>query len=176
MADATRIVLRTAEPKALGEALGMMLGSRLNRATINGARAALHLGPDEWLVVAPPGEASALLAAGARAAAIASVVDVSHRSVTIPVAGPHAVEMLNAFIALDLAEVAFPAGMCTRTLFGKAEVILWRTGVDAFRLDVWRSFSPYVLGCLAEAGREFGEPLFAPPAESPLLAAKPREV
>ena len=154
MVDATRIALRTAEPKALGEALGMTLGSRLNRATISGARAALHLGPDEWLVVAPPGEAAALMAAGAGQPA--SLVDVSHRSVSIPVAGLHAVEMLNAFVALDLAEAAFPVGMCTRTLFGKAEVILWRTGVDAFRLDVWRSFAPYVLGCLGEAGREFG--------------------
>lgn len=155
MADATRIVLRTADPKALGEALGLTLGSRLNRATICGARTALHLGPDEWLLLAPSGQGEALVAAAA--GQVASLVDVSHRNVGIAVEGKHAVEMLAAFVALDFAEAAFPVGMCTRTVLGKAEVVLWRTGLEAFRLEVARSFAPYVRGCLAEAGREFGE-------------------
>jgi len=41
-------------------------------------------------------------------------------------------------------------------MFGKAEIILWRKADDAFRIEVWRSFAPYVLGCLAEASREYG--------------------
>jgi len=45
--------------------------------------------------------------------------------------------------------------MCTRTLFGKAEIVLWRTTPDTFRIEVWRSFAPYVLGSLAEAAREY---------------------
>lgn len=160
MPDATRIVLRTADPAALGVALGMTLGTRINRAALSGARAALHLGPDEWLLLAPASEAAALMAAST--GQNASTVDVSHRSVTVTVVGPHAVEILNAFIALDLAEPSFPTGMCTRTLFGKAEIILWRTGIDAFRIDVWRSFAPYVRACLAEAEREFAaDPVIA---------------
>ena len=50
---------------------------------------------------------------------------------------------------------AFPVGMCTRTLFGKAEIVLWRTAPRPFRIEVWRSFAPYVLGCLDEACREY---------------------
>jgi sarcosine oxidase subunit gamma len=43
--------------------------------------------------------------------------------------------------------------MCTRTLLGKAEIVLWRIGAAAFRLEVWRSFAPYVSAFLAEAAR-----------------------
>ena len=85
----------------------------------------------------------------------ASAVDVSHRSVGIEVSGAHATDILAAFVALDLAEVTFPVGMATRTLFGKAEIIIWRTGAETFRIEVWRSFAPYVWQCLEEAGREF---------------------
>ena len=103
------------------------------------------LGPDEWLLIG--GDAPVALPAG--------MVDVSHRSAGIEISGPFAAEALNAFVALDLAETAFPVGMCTRTVLGKAEVVLWRTGAERFRLDVARSFAPYVWACLEEARREF---------------------
>jgi sarcosine oxidase subunit gamma len=44
--------------------------------------------------------------------------------------------------------------MCTRTLFGKAEIVLWRQATDVFRLEVWRSFSLYVVQMLHEVARE----------------------
>ena len=135
-------------------ALGVAGGGAINTAVVTGATAALHLGPDEWLVIAPEGQEMALMAGAA--GRFASTVDVSHRSVGLEVAGPHALDMLSAFVALDLAEAAFPVGMATRTVFGKAEIILWRTGAAAFRIEVWRSFAPYVWQCLGEAGREFG--------------------
>jgi sarcosine oxidase, subunit gamma len=46
-------------------------------------------------------------------------------------------------------------GMATRTLLGKAEIVLWRQAVDRFQIDVWRSFAPYVREFLSEAAREF---------------------
>lgn len=150
---ATRISLRTANPAALAAALALPLGSAINRATTTGATTALHLGPDEWLLLAPDGAAPALLAVSRGQAA--SLVDVSHRSTTIEISGPHATTILNAFSALDLFEPAFPPGMCTRTLFGKAEIILWRTNPSTFRIDVWRSFAPHVWQCLEEARLEF---------------------
>jgi sarcosine oxidase subunit gamma len=54
---------------------------------------------------------------------------------------------------LDLGE--FPVGMCTRTVLAKADIVLWRTGDDAFHLEVWRSFSGYVTGLLSEIALEF---------------------
>ena len=56
---------------------------------------------------------------------------------------------------LDLDPAAFPVGMATRTLFTKAEIVLWRQGADTFHVEVWRSFAPYLHGLLAEAAREY---------------------
>jgi sarcosine oxidase subunit gamma len=41
--------------------------------------------------------------------------------------------------------------MCTRTILAKAEIVLWRTDGDTFRIEVARSFAPYIVAFLAEA-------------------------
>lgn len=127
------------------------------RSATKEQRSVLWLGPDEWLLLAPDSEADALMRTLTEAlrGEPASIVDISDRQVAIGVSGPKAAETLNAFNALDLDEDSFPVGMCTRTLFGKAEIVLWRTATGAFHIDVWRSFAPYVLGCLDEAIREY---------------------
>jgi len=38
-------------------------------------------------------------------------------------------------------------------MLAKAEVVLWRTALQEFRLEVWRSFAPYVTQYLDEASR-----------------------
>ena len=44
----------------------------------------------------------------------------------------------------------------TRTLLGKAEIILWRLhDAPAYRVECGRSFAPYVYAFLREAAREF---------------------
>ena len=157
---ATRLSIRGGERAIglIGAAVGIGLPQEACRAATAGPLAALWLGPDEWLLIAEA-EMESLLPAGINEALggePASVVDISDRQVAMEVEGSAAAEILNAFNALDLDESAFPVGMCTRTLFGKAEIILWRTAPEAFRIEVWRSFAPYVLGCLAEARREYG--------------------
>jgi heterotetrameric sarcosine oxidase gamma subunit len=108
----------------------------------------LWLGPDEFLLIAPD-EAMPILNSPA------SMIDVSHRDAALSVSGPRAAWVINTFCALDLHASAFPIGMCTRTVFGKAEILLWRTGAEDFRIDVARSFAPYVWACLEQARREF---------------------
>lgn len=115
------------------------------RASVNGDHALLWLGPGEYLLIAPEGAAIDAKAA----------VDVSHRNTAIGVAGPRAAWVINAFCALDLHPSAFPVGMCTRTVFGKAQITVWRTGAETFRVEAGRSFLPYVWDYLAEAAREF---------------------
>jgi sarcosine oxidase, subunit gamma len=41
--------------------------------------------------------------------------------------------------------------MATRTLLGKAEIILWRTSETSWQIEVWRSYAPYVLTYLKQA-------------------------
>jgi sarcosine oxidase subunit gamma len=77
----------------------------------------------------------------------------------VQVSGPHAGAILNAGCPLDLDPAEFPPDMCTRTLLGKAEIVLWRTGGAEFHLEVWRSFSDYVLEFLREAAQDFVAPV-----------------
>lgn len=118
------------------------------RAIAVGDNFLLWLGPDEFLLVAPNDTVTTLHIASA-------TIDVSHRDAALSVSGPRASWVINAFCALDLHPSAFPIGMCTRTVFGKAEILLWRTAAEEFRIDVARSFAPYVWACIEEARREF---------------------
>ena len=141
----------------IGDAFGLALPTEACTSTSNGSRAALWLGPDEWMLIAPEGEMPALAAwmADAIGETPASIVDVSDRNIGVEVKGVKAAEAINGFCPLDLDPGAFPVGMCTRTVFGKAEIVLLRTASDVFRIEVWRSFAPYVVGCLKETMREY---------------------
>jgi sarcosine oxidase, subunit gamma len=153
---ARRFVLRGDESAraAAERALGTSVPTIACRAGSQGARAALWLGPDEWLLITGADDADAQMRLENELSGRAhSLVDVSHRQVALAVTGADATLLLASGCALELDERAFPVGMCTRTMLGKAEVLLWRTGPAEFRLEVWRSFAPYVTQFLAEAGR-----------------------
>ena len=115
----------------------------------------MWLGPDEWLLIAPATDGDAL--ERSLCAALGhlphSLVEVSHRQTAFALSGPFATTLLASGCPLDLDERAFPVGMCTRTMFAKAEVVLWRTAPSTFRLEVWRSFADYVSLYLADAAR-----------------------
>ena len=82
-----------------------------------------------------------------------SLVDVSHRQVGLDVRGAIAARALSAGCPLDLRISAFPIGMATRTMFDKAEIVLWRREDSAFQVEVWRSFAPYLVAALTEAAK-----------------------
>jgi sarcosine oxidase, subunit gamma len=151
-----RFVLRGDGEAAVraGAALGMVVPTAPLSSSVEGESAALWLGPDEWLLLAPSADASAL--AGRLAKTIAghphSLVDVSHRQVALSLGGRLAARVLSSGCPLDLGLKAFPVGMVARTLFHKAELVLWRRP-EGFHCEVWRSFAPYVAGHLAEARR-----------------------
>jgi sarcosine oxidase subunit gamma len=85
-----------------------------------------------------------------------SLVDISHRHIAIAVAGCRAREVINAGCPLDLHDTSFPAGSATRTLLGKSEIILMRTGsAQVYRIECLRSFATYVHNFLSSAAGEF---------------------
>jgi sarcosine oxidase subunit gamma len=139
-----------------GAALGLSLPTEPCRAARSDRCSALWLGPAEWLILSAEA-ADGLMAElkGEFGPAPHSLVDISHRQTAIAVTGAAAADMLSAGCPLDLDLGAFPAGMCTRTLFGKAEIVLWRTDPDRFHLEIWRSFAPYVWTLLTVVGREY---------------------
>ncbi len=161
LAHTLRLSVRASNAAAttIGRALGVLLGTVPNRAVISRDRVALWLGPEEWLVLAPDSETTLAQRAGSAGGDHpVSIVDVSHRAVSIEIAGTHAALCLNAFCALDLHPSAFPIGMCTRTLLGKAEIVLWRLGMETFHIEVARSLASYAWHCLEDARREFLDP------------------
>jgi sarcosine oxidase subunit gamma len=151
---AERVSLRApAESIAsLSRALGLTLPQKPKTSAAKGGRTVLWLGPDEWLVIDAAGTDP--LADCAKAKQLHSAVGVSHRNVAISVIGPAAEACINAGCPQDLSLAVFPVGACSRTVLGKAEIVLLRTAADAFRVECWRSFSDYVFTLLSEAARD----------------------
>jgi sarcosine oxidase subunit gamma len=147
-----RLILRgrAVALEAAADVLGFALPP-VCRAAVGGERAVLWLGPDEFLLLVPEADTIATDLARALAGLPHALVDVGQRQVALQLRGPDATDVLNAGCPLDLHPDAFPVGMCTRTVLAKSEIILWRTATDTFRMDVVRSFAPYVRTFLREA-------------------------
>ena len=154
-----RFILR-ADTHAIGRAcaaLGIDFAHGPCRASRGGSRSALWLGPDEYLLLAPEAETDAV----ARTLEETlqgephSLVDVSHRQTALELSEARAADILNSGCPLDLHVSAFPVDMCTRTVFAKAEIVLWRTAADVFHLEVWRSFTDYVAHFINEVVSEY---------------------
>ena len=141
---------------AASKVLGLELPTTACRASVSGERAALWLGPDEYLLFAPEADGTALISALATGlSGIAhSVVDVSHRQSGLRIKGTHAAWILESACPLDLDESQFPVGMCTRTIYEKCEITLWRKATHDFHIEVWRSYTEYVTSLLAEVALE----------------------
>src|ERR1700723_2880530 len=149
----TRLILRGRAP-AIGAAaapLGFALPLQPCRAITVADRSALWLGPDEWLILARGSDSIAAALTQAMQGCPHPLVDVSHRQCGIELSGGAAADALNAGCPLDLAEAAFPIGMCTRTVLAKSEIVLWRVSAGTFHLEVARSFVPYVRAFLHES-------------------------
>lgn len=155
---ATRLIFRGPADAAarIGTAFRVPLPVAACRAAAQDPRAALWLGPDEWLLLASAGEAASIQAsiASALAGTTHSLVEVTDAHAALTVAGPRATALLAAGCALDLDARALPVGMCTRTLLAKATVVLWRQAPDRFRVELRRSFAAYGWSFLQEAARE----------------------
>ncbi len=145
---------------ALAQAAGAVLAINLAlpacRSVQREGLAALWLGPDEWLLLGPL-EHQTSMSEKLRAALASlphALVDVSHRDAVFLVRGPAAALAINSGCPLDLRLTAFPAGACTRTLLGKAEVVLWRRKPEEFHILTPRSYAAYVRDFLELAARD----------------------
>jgi sarcosine oxidase subunit gamma len=131
---------------------GPSLPTEPNTVTGDSSRAALWLGPDEWLVVGPSGSETALetdlLATGA------TVVEVSANRTTLELRGPRARELLQFGCPIDIHPRVFGPGRCAQTLLARANVLIWFVADEpepVYLLLVRRSFAAYVAAWLADA-------------------------
>lgn len=133
----TRTVLRARDPALLSSVIGRALPARIGDV-VDGIAC---LGPDEWLALLPEGS---VLESGA--GQLVSVVDVSSRAVGIVVEGPSAAALVGTGCPLDVERMG--VGRAIRTVFETVEIVLWRTGDQAFHIEVWRSFAPWLCAAL----------------------------
>jgi sarcosine oxidase subunit gamma len=141
---------------AAARVFGVELPTLACRSATHGSRSALWLGPDEYLLLAPEAERESLIKAFADDLGDIphSVVDITHRQNALKIHGPNAAWILESGCPLDLDLSRFPVGMCTRTLYEKSEIVLWRTATDTFEIEVWRSFTEYVTSLIAQMAHE----------------------
>jgi sarcosine oxidase, subunit gamma len=137
---------------ALVERAPYPLPTTPNTVWEEGSRAALWLGPDEWLVLAPPGAGPDII--GELEAALdgwhRSIVDVSANRVALELSGPHAKEVLSKGCALDLHPRTWRPGMCAQTMLGSAQVILHERA-ETTGVLVRPSFADYLVNWLIGA-------------------------
>lgn len=136
----------------LGKAIGVALPKDIRTANTKDEVSALWIGPDEWFVIGPQGTGLEEKLNKVKSG-LFSVVPIGHRNTGMFVSGKNAVAVLNAGCPQDLSLDAFPISACTRTIMGKAEIILWRKDEHRFHVECWRSFSNYVWKHLTEAAR-----------------------
>lgn len=142
--------------------LGIAIDHAACRAThgerpTHGERAAmLWLGPDERLIIVWGAEPASLARQleEALAAEPHSLVDVSERQLGFVLDAPFAEDLLNCGCPQDLLLEKFPIDHCSRTLYNKAEIVLWRRGTEEFHIEVWRSFADYLTLWMHEAAQD----------------------
>ncbi|GAB2752379.1 sarcosine oxidase subunit gamma [Salinifilum aidingensis] len=129
-----------------------------DRVTGDRRHAALRLGPDEWLLVAPDGQAGRVTAAVREALGGSSgtVVDVSAQRTTLRLSGARSRDVLEKLCSTDLHPRAFGPGQCAQVLVGRAQVVLWQVADEpAYRIMVRCSFAEYLADLLVDAMAEF---------------------
>jgi sarcosine oxidase subunit gamma len=144
---------------AVGLALDLALPLEPNTVVRAGESTALWLGPDEWLLVAPPGRERDLETRIRDAAGDepVSVTDVSAQRTTLLVAGPRARDVLAHGCPLDLHPRAFGPGRCAQTTLGRTQVVL--VARDEPRAGFWvlvrSSFAGHLAQWLLDAATEY---------------------
>lgn len=124
------------------EALGIRLDLPLLSAESDRGRHILRLSPDEWLYMQNP--EAPVFSQTDRGFEAVSIVEVSARQVALKVQGVKCEYALSTLCPIDLVLSVFPVGACTRTVFGRSEIILWRQAREQFHIEVARSFSDYI--------------------------------
>jgi len=143
---------------AVARALGGSLPVTPCTAVAVGDLQVLWLGPDEWLVVGPPGTADQLVEdVHTGLDGQGGVCDVSAQRTTLSLTGPRAADLIAHGCAIDLHPRAAPVGTCVQTNLAQAGVIL--VVRDASASDLWllvrSSFAGYLAAWLVDAGHEY---------------------
>jgi sarcosine oxidase subunit gamma len=140
------------------KALGVEAPTEANTVIDAGDNRIYWLGPDEWLVVTPPGRQQQV-GDELRAAlkdVFSSVVDNSSGLTMIHVTGDKAAALIATDCPLDLHPREFKPGQCAQTRLAKAGMtIAPLADGNGFEVIIRRSFADYLLRWLRDAAIAF---------------------
>jgi sarcosine oxidase subunit gamma len=162
----THLTLRIRDAAAVA-AVGAVLGVELpvepctftSGTAPFGAVEVAWMGPDEYLVLAPPDLALALETAVRQAfgESPGAAVDVSAQRTTVTLAGPHARDVLAHGCSIDLHPAAAKTGTCVQTLLSRTGIVLLVDDAarGEFTVLVRASFAEYFAAWLVDASVEY---------------------
>jgi sarcosine oxidase subunit gamma len=143
---------------AVQTATGVTLPPRANTVSTGGGRRILWLGPNEWWVTGPDGEADVLVETLREnfVGQHATACDVSESRAIIAIKGPKARDVLMRGVSLDLHPREFKVGQCAQTGLSRANVLLHLTDdTPTFEIYVLKSFSDYLWRWLEKVAQDF---------------------
>jgi sarcosine oxidase, subunit gamma len=118
----------------------------------------LWLGPDEWLVLAPPGRETSLAARLREAIGPydGAVTDVSAERAALELTGAHVREVLARGCSIDLHPKVTPIGSCVQTSLARTGVVIvvHDDSASDFLVLVGASFADYLASWLIDACTE----------------------
>lgn len=168
-ATSTELTLTDCTPLAkiaLAARRAQVCGVRFGRAAHDPAGTlVVGSGPGEWLLIGPPGQASALAAGLAALAGPdapddgATWVDLTHGRALMRLTGDRAVGVLAKLSAIDLSDDFVPDGAALRTAVAAVATDVIRDdtgGTRSYLLHCERSVGQYLFDAVLQAGSEFG--------------------
>ena len=145
----TQLNLRTDSSASVG----VPLPAEPNTYARDGNLLVLWLGPDEWLVIAPPDSDDLEERLRAELPAGGAVIDVSAQRTTLRMSGPAVRDVLARGCALDLHPQVF-TGRCAQTMVARTQAILVEEAGE-FLVLVRSSFAGYLGEWLLDAAAEY---------------------
>lgn len=149
----------TAFREGVSQALGLDLPTQACTTVANDTHRLVWVGPDDWFVIGPKGQAGAIEAAlrEALAGQHMAVTDVSSGYTVLHLSGTPVREVLAQGCPLDLHPRVFGPGASAGSVFFKASVWLWQTDeAPVYEVLVRSSFRGYVWLMLERCTQECG--------------------
>ena len=149
----------TAFREGVSQALGLDLPTQACTTVANDTHRLVWVGPDDWFVIGPKGQAGAIEAAlrEALAGQHVAVTDVSGGYTVLHLSGTPVRDVLAQGCPLDLHPRVFGPGASAGTVFFKASVWLWQADdAPVYEVLVRSSFRGYVWLMLERCTQECG--------------------
>ena len=143
----------------VSQALGLTLPTQACTTVANETLRLVWVGPDDWFVIGPKGEAAAIEARLRQAlnGQHFAVTDVSSGYTVLHLSGAPVREVLAQGCPLDLHPKVFGPGSAAGSVFFKASVWLWQTdAAPVYEVLVRNSFRGYVWLMLERSTPECG--------------------